>query len=85
MQNEQNRCLDFVNNECVRQKQTFFKKVLTKGKESGRIIKLSRKRQRKISQKAGQKNFKEILKKYLTRRKECDIITRLAQKRAIET
>ena len=57
MQNAQKQYTDFVYNERVRQKQTFLKKVLTKGEESGRIIKLSRKAKQKKSLKRRSKKF----------------------------
>ena len=55
------------------------KKLLTKGEESGRIVKLSQ-RTADIHSKRVEKFFKEISKNLLTSQKDCDIITKLPRK-----
>ena len=78
---------EIVGIEKVTKVQEICKKVLTKRGGSGRIIKLSRERQRKKNvavkgcRKELEKIFEKFFKNLLTNRLDCDIIDKLSAKR----
>ena len=62
-------------------------KCLTKGRESGRIVKLSQRAtasDKRIRSKESKKIFKKVFKNLLTKRFDCDIIVERSQESGSE-